>query len=450
MLSNNSIKKTYLVFFVLLFGAQAYAQEILEKYIAEGLSSNLQVKANTADYEKSLAALLEIKREYGPQADVLGNYTRNIRAGFPIEDFGGLAGVIENSNLGSVSNGQLYIPPKNIYSGGVQITQPIFIPKLHHQKAIYTAQSEIAVSNANDFKTELRATIAQAYYQYLENKSLENVVQEGLRLAKKNEEAIVKLITVHKETKDALYKAKSNVASVEEQWRNAVTAKENAQSYFNFLLNKPLATTIAIDSAYVYNSSVTYQVIKEADTLNTYKLETIVKQRKVLEAEEKLIQSNALPNIKFQAFGGIQGPELDFDNDRLPFAQLQVSLSWNIFNNGTNKAKSLQNSWDQEKLKTEYVLQKKELEMNESRYYSELETHIQNYDAIHSNYKYAKEYYETVFKKYQLGTASILELTDAQMQLLTADKNQTEWFYELYKKKANYLKETGKTIIIIH
>ncbi|UII25662.1 TolC family protein [Fulvivirga maritima] len=445
------MKNLVLVISVLILVASpSLAQDILESYIDEGISSNLQINALNANYEKSLAALLEIKRKYGPQADVIASYTRNIREGIPFENNEGLAGVIENSNLGNISNGELYLPPQNMYSGGLQVTQPIYIPELKYQKAVYKSQSEAVAANLSDFKTELRATIEEAYYQYLECLTIEKVIKDGLKLAQKNEEAILKLIVVNIETKDALYKAKYNVASIEGQLRDASTAKRNSQYYFNFLLNRPFTDLIEIDNAYILDEKANYRVTRQADSLSSYKLNTIQKQQEAYEAESKLIKSNSLPDIQFKAFGGIQGSQLDFDNERLPMAQLQLSLSWNIFNSGINKAKSYQNYWQLEELKTQYALQKNELEMNERRHYAELQTHTENFSSVTSSYKYAKEYYETVLKKYQLGSASILELTDAQTQLLKADKDRASWFYQLHKEKAQYLKETGNTILILH
>jgi len=58
-------------------------------------------------------------------------------------------------------------------------------------------------------------------------------------------------------------------------------------------------------------------------------------------------------------------------------------------------------------------------------------------------------YYNAVEQKFQQGMATILELTDAEEQLLQSDANNYTWYYQLLVQTANYQKTTGKTIQII-
>ncbi|MGS2740974.1 TolC family protein [Sinomicrobium sp. M5D2P17] len=448
-LSDIEMKFSILSGIILFFSSTAFSQQILEDYIREGLESNLGNVKLQADYQRSLAVLQEARRMYGPQIDVIGNYNRNFQEGIAVEDQQGLGDLLEDSNSVTFEDGKLYYPPKNFYKGGIQLMQPVFVPELKHNKAMYTAQSEAARATLEDFKTELSASIAIAYYQYLESIAMEKVLEEGLKLAEKNLSSTEKLIALHKATKDALYRAKSNVEDVKKQIRNAQNTVQNSKYYFNFLLNRDAHALIAIDEKLQFDASARYQVLKTEDTLSAYKLENIKKNQEALEAQARLIRSNHLPDVNLQAFGGIQGVELDFDNDRLKMAQVQLSLKWNIFNSGTNKAKYRQNQEQQESLQAQYQMKQQELQMKELQNFGDIMTHLENYVSVKSTYENARIYYETVYEKYLLGSASILELTDAQSQLLKAHQDQIDWYYQLHMDQAAYLKETGKTLSIV-
>lgn len=434
----------------IVFISNLSAQTILDSYIQEGIENNLQSLQLQADYNKALEALTEAKRMYGPTVDAVGNYTHTFRDGIPLEGSAlGISDLINNSNMGSVKGGKLYIPAPDMYNAGIQLTQPVFIPELKYQAKINLASSEVAKASLEDFKVALAADISNAYYGYLYALSLKEIVLEGEKLAQKNLISTEKLITQQKATKDALYKAKSGVADVEKQLNDVNNLLSKSAQYFNFLLNRNLNEPIEKDDTLVFDNQKEYRVAFISDTLNNYKLGVLEKKQEVLETQHSLINSNHLPDISLSAFGGFQGNQVDFDNSRFKTANVQLSFKWNIFNSGVNKSKVRQVEWDQDKLASQYEMQKELLTLKEMQYSGDINTQLANYNAIKSNVQNAQVYYETVFKKYELGTASVLELTDAQSSLLTTEKDELSWYYELQQLTTAYLKETGKQITIL-
>lgn len=126
-----------------------------------------------------------------------------------------------------------------------------------------------------------------------------------------------------------------------------------------------------------------------------------------------------------------------------------MSLKWNLFNSGVNKAKSRQAAFQLEGLKRQYEQQENQFALSEINTLNDITTELRNYTSVKDSYNNAQVYYNAVELKFQQGMATILELTDAEEQLLQSDANNYTWYYQLLVQTANYQKTTGKTIKII-
>ena len=140
---------------------------------------------------------------------------------------------------------------------------------------------------------------------------------------------------------------------------------------------------------------------------------------------------------------------MDFEQERNYIGQIQVSLKWNLFNSGVNKAKSRQAVFQLEGLKLQYEQQQNQLALNEMNALNDVTTELRNHTSVKDSYTNALVYYSAVEQKFQQDMASILELTDAEEQLLQSNANNYMWYYQLLVQTANYQKTTGKTIKII-
>jgi outer membrane protein TolC len=280
---------------------------------------------------------------------------------------------------------------------------------------------------------------------------VKEVIKQGLDLANKNLSGIEKLIANQKVTKDMLYKAKSSVSNRETELRNAENNVRKSQHYFNFLLNRPIETTLDMDGIYAYEPSEKYSVrqVNESLSENEFRLSAIRYMQDATMAQKKFIHANYLPKIQLGALGAYNGQVISFDDPKRFIGQVQVSLKWNLFNSGTLKAKSKQADFQLEKLQSQYNLQQQQILLNETNAFGDVSTELQNHASIRDSYTNADVYYKAVEQKFQLGMSSILELTEAEAGLLQAGVQCQLWYYQLLVKAANYQKTTGKKIQII-
>lgn len=441
---------------ILSFGV-GYSQNILQTYVEEGINNNLNVRQLTANYEKALWGLKEAKRLYAPNVDFVASYEHLFRKPYDLDreisnpTLAGLLDFIHTLDNSYIDDGKLYYPARNNYLAGVQLAQTVFNQELAYSKQMKEASSRSAKAQLEDFKTELEAEIQSAYYSYLQAHFVKECVSQSLILTKKNLQGIENLIAQQKITKEILYKARTNVSNREAQLRNAENKEMKARNYFNFLLNRPLDSGIEIDKAYIYEQSSYYELEQEsASNLNNeYRLSHIQGMMDYTTAQQNMIRANILPKIQLGALAGYRGTRLDFEKDRNYIGQIQVSLKWNLFNSGVNKAKSRQTAFQLDGLKLQYEQQQNQLALSEMNALNDVTTELRNYTSVKDSYNNATVYYNAVEQKFQQGMASILELTDAEEQLLQSDANSYMWYYQLLVQTANYQKTTGKTIQII-
>ncbi|RZM27116.1 MAG: TolC family protein [Pedobacter sp.] len=405
----------FLLIFSLAFlsSLSASAQEVLNTYTAKGLENNLQQQQLSADYDKALWALTEAKRAYGPTVDVVGQYTRSFSEGRDVP--ASLEAMLSTINLNYLQDGNIYFPAPNQYQAGIQVNQTIYNAQLKYKKNIQQSNAEAGKAKLEDFKIALATDIRTAYFQYLQAMQVRKAQQEGLKLGWKNLNAIEKLIQVQKATKDVLYKAKANVSAIKQALNNADKDQRQAAMYFNFLRNAPLDEDIKVDSAYLFKDGAFAIERANTTTAHQYNLTYLQKTTETAEAQLKLTEAGTLPVVQFSGLGGIRGQAIDLVRDEADY---------------------------------QYHLQASQLQMADASAYADVQTQLQNYAAVQDAYKNAQVYYDAVAQKFQLGTAGILDLTDAQNNLIQATAQRQVWYYDLLKKAEAYQKTAGKTIQI--
>jgi|GEM_PF-1105889 len=434
-----------------------FGQSALDQYVAQGLQTNLSVKQLDGDYQKAVWALKEAKNMYGPSMDVVATYTHNFRkpaeipaASASSDAARGLLQLLENSNMGMVDGNNIYFPPPTQFQGGLQLTQPVYSAELAYNRQAKEASVKANKARLEDFKRELEADIRIAYFQYLQAFGILKASGQGVTLAHESLSAVEKLILNQKTTKDALYKAKATASEMDAMQRNAQNDLARAQYYFNFLINRPAETPIEVDAQYQWKHNAQYSAIQESDTIYTgYKLDYLGHTEDVAQAQIKVAGAASLPTLQLKVFGGIQGSQFDLENQRLPIASIQLSLKWNLFHTGVNKARYRQATIQMETVHTQYLMQQEQLALNERTAYNDMATQLQNQSSVRTGYTSAQVYYEVIHEKFKVGTANILELTDAEKQLIQSSIDMQSWYYELLQKATSYNEVAGKYIIII-
>jgi len=441
-----------IVFFLIItiIAGPAEAQGILDSYCETGLRNNLTIHRLNSDYQNALWAFTESKRTAGPAVDFSAGYTKNIRE--PIDLAGGHTGEIaeflSQLQTSSIKNGKFYFPNQNQYSSAIQLTQNIYNRQNQYNRQVKEESSKAVASQLDDFKIELDAQIRDAYFQYLQANELKQAMGRSVKIAQNNVDGIQAQIRQQKQTKEILYRAKADLANKEGQYRDWENACMKAQFNFNFILNRSFDERILIDSAYLFQLQHTYLISSARDTSYTgYHASYLKHNADAAGLQERAIRSQTtIPVVQLNATGGISGSNLNLNNKRLPYSNFELSLKWNLFNNGVNRSRARQAYFQQQSLEAQYKNSLMQVALNERSAYSDIVTHLANYQSSLAAYQNADIYFRAVRSKFDLQMATILELLDAEEQLRQADANLIKWYYNLQFKLVGYQKTTGKKL----
>lgn len=264
MIKSLEASRTLLAWVLLSVGAIASAQTLIEgdfdtvvaSYVAEGLRGNLALQGQTLEVEKAAQALAEARARFFPQLSLEARYTR-AEGGREIEVPLGTAlnPVYSTLNDLLIAQGQPARFPQisdttipflrsEEQDTHIAIRQPLYAPAIpaavRAQRALLDASSfnRMAIARA------LRRDITVAYVDWLKARSSVEIVAASEALLRENLRVNESLFGNGKITEDLVLRAKAELLDVEQQKRDAANIASQAQSYFNFLLNRQLLSSI--------------------------------------------------------------------------------------------------------------------------------------------------------------------------------------------------------------
>jgi outer membrane protein len=405
----------------------AHGQGILERYIKHGLDSNLALKQKTFDLKKAQLDLDRAKTLFYPQANFNAQYTlatggrtQDISIGDLLNDvYTTLNSLTSSNKFPQVQNQTINFLPNNFQDTKVEVTMPLYHPEIKYNRDINAEMINANVAELNLYKRELVKNIKQAYYDYLQATKGVEIYTNALTVVNENLRVNEKLVKNTIATKDVVLKAKAQVSQVQTSLIGAQQIQKNAVAYFNFLLNQPLETAIENDSNILQSLDKKINLSLEVP-VNREELLQIESGRKALETNLKLNESYKLPrlnafyNVGFQGFG-----YKFFDNQFYQIGGLQ--LTWNIFKANDNKLKIKQTQFDIDALQNQYTNTEKQLQLQIATTYNSYISALQALQSSNDEVINTKEAYRLTDRKYREGQALQIELSQARIDMTTAE-----------------------------
>lgn len=441
-----AIKYT-LTLLLLAVSTSLFAQNsVLEGYIQEGLQSNLQLKQEQLNYQRSVEQFNQARALFYPQVSANASYSladggRTIQ--FPVGDllngvYATLNELTDTQTFPQLENVDVQFLPNNFHETKLRVIQPIFNPEIYFN---YKAQKElISVQDAQRkaYENDLKFNITSAYYQYLQASEAVTVLKETrsliLELVKLNK----RLVDNGKATRDVVLHAEYELSKIDHQLSDAEKNKDVAQAYFNFLLNKDFVSPIQADTT-LTSALAASQSLDELKTTALSNRSEIQQAQSGLHASQQVIEmskGNAfLPKLALVGDIGYQGFEYRFDDDQR-FWLVQFSLTWDLWRGGENRSKVQQARIDYQVVENKMQQLKRQIELQVIQSYRTREAAQQSYFASRSGVKNASKSFEIIRTKYNEGQVILLEYLDAQNKLTTSKLSETLSTYELLRAEA--------------
>jgi len=424
-------KKTLVVmaafFFLYMLWQKANAQTILDGYVKTGLDSNLAVKQKSFDLKKSKLDLERARALFFPQVGLNAQYTlaeggRTIEV--PIGDllnsvYSSLNQLTSSSKFPQVQNQSIQFLPNDYHDTKIEVTMPIYNPSLWYNKMIKAELINNQQQQVDLYKRELVREIKLAYYQFLQSRKAVSIYNNALATVNENLRFAEKLVKNNAATKEVVLKAKAQVSQVQTSVAASIQNEKNAVAYFNFLLNRPLETTIDVDSNIIRSVDNTMQPIADAPS-NREELKQLKSSQRALEINQKLTESYKLPVVSGFYNIGFQGYGYKF-NDKQFYQLGGLQLQFNIFKGNDNKLRAKQNEIDIEAIKTQYENAESQILLQVTTAYNSYTSAV---DAMHSSYDEVtstREVFRLAESRFREGQALQIELIDARTQMTNAE-----------------------------
>ncbi|SEB18435.1 TolC family protein [Pedobacter hartonius] len=423
------IKKSLLLIWVICAALPAaYGQanpEQLDDYIAIAFANNQGLKQQQFDLDRALSALKEAQAMYLPTVSLLASYTKSAGGrtiDVPVGDLVNPVYTALNQLTGTntyphLENESFLLNPNNFYDTKVRTSLPLINAEICYNKLIKQQQISSQQAAVNVYKRALVKDIKTAYYRYYQAlqgiatyNSAMTLVNENVRVNEsmlrngiRNGTALLRAQTEQQKTNAALIQAQRN--------------SQNARSYFNFLLNRPLKDSVyteSIVSAVVLTLPDTTAGVSRREELK--QLETL---RQVYTLDEKLQKSGFIPKLNTFIDLGSQG--FDFNvNSKTRYYLWGVNLQWDVFTGGQRKYRAQQShaNFNAATARLDQAQQSLALELDQS--YNNYQSAKAAYKSATSQLSFALKYYNDQLKAYRAGQLLYLELIDAENQLTSS------------------------------
>ncbi|WP_331608011.1 TolC family protein [Povalibacter sp.] len=422
----------------LMSGAQSGSdfESTVERYVAEGLQTNLGLQTEGLEVEKATAALAEARARFFPELSVQARYTR-AEGGrvidLPIGD--ALNPVYTTLNQMLAAQGQP-VPFPQI--GNVEIPflreeeqdtrivlrQPLYAPTI---SAAVRAQS--ALLGASNYRRmaiarTLRRDITNAYVDWLKARSSTDIVAASEALLRENVRVNQSLFDNGKITEDQVLRARAELLEVEQQKREIADLTTQAHSFFNFLLNRDLLSPIDVTvppNALAERPSALERLW--ADALQRRPEISQIERLKQASTEQvTLARKQKWPMLAFALDAGSQGEDYRF-GDGYNFGTASLVFTWKLFDGGGDSARVRQARATERQLvlRQEEVAQQIRFEVQQA--FDRLQTARESLTTAQARADAARAAFRIASRKRDEGVINQVEFIDARSTLTRAELN---------------------------
>lgn len=449
--------------FVLLFFTNNTSAQIgsLKGYIDNALENNIALQQKNLSYQRSLQALKEAKGLFFPKITFNARYSmaqggRTID--FPIGDL--MNPVYENLNLindlaSDANPGYPDIPTyptlENISTNflrtreqetTIRAAMPLFNASIIQNQRIQENLSETERIGVEVYKRELVKEVKTAYFNYAKAVQAVALFENTMDLVKENLRTSESLHRNHKVTVDEVYTAQAQIKAVEQDLAHAQKNKKIAQAYLNFLLNEEFETAIVLDIDRIDPIAMSKQenLVKTAQQ-NREEVQQMNHYLAVSDSKIKLNKGNNLPNVNLAVDYGVQGRDYNLDSNS-DFVMGSVVMSWNLFDR-SNKPRVQQARIEKEELNRQKLEIQRQVGLQTISALHELEASGKQIELAEAQVKALTQAYKLVNKKYTLGQANQVSLTNARTQMTTAQQQLIIARYDFQIKQAELERAAG-------
>jgi outer membrane protein TolC len=432
---------------------------VVSTYVAEGLRSNLALQSQHLEVEKAAEALSEARARFFPELSFEARYTRadggrviDIPIGSSLNPvYSTLNDMLiaqgQPARFPQVGNESIQFLRTEEQDTRVLLRQPLYAPAIpaavRAQRALLDASSfnRMAVARA------LRRDITVAYVDWLKARSSVEIVAASEALLQENLRVNESLFGNGKITEDLVLRAKAELLEVEQQKREVQNLATQAQSFFNFLLNRQLQTSIEPTSP-PNNATGSEAALEQLWSMaldRRPEIAQVEQLRRASEEQTRIARKQKWPTLSLGVDAGTQGEDYRF-GDGYNFGTASLIFSWRIFDGGGDTARVHQARAAEKQLvlQQEEIAQQIRLEVQQS--YDRLTTARDSLVTAAARADAARAGFRIASRKRDEGVISQVEFIDARSALTSAELNHNLTRFNVLARRAEleYATSTGE------
>ncbi|SFE54970.1 Outer membrane protein TolC [Chitinophaga sp. CF118] len=425
-MSTNIIKRLSFTLLLLISAViAANAQEtVLDRYIKQAFEHNQGLQQRNFQLEKSLLALKEAKALFYPQIGLTGSYTK--AAGgrtidIPIGDmlnpvYSTLNKLTNSQQFPQLQNQSVLLNPDNYYDAHIRTTLPLINTEIWYAQKIRKESISLQQATVNVYKRELAKDLKTAYYQYYQAAKAVEIYNIALTQVQENIRVNKSFLDNGVRNSTALTRAQAEQQKIVTSITEAQNKQQNAQAYFNFLMNEPFTTEITLDSTLFTPAQV---LLIDGNAGNREELIQLDQQKKIANLQYRLSSSYLIPKLNTFLDLGTQAYNWNFDN-KSRYYMWGVNLQWDLFAGGQRKYKAQQAASDLKVIQASYNETNSALQLEANTAQNNYRTAAATFSNAQTQLQLSEKYYNDQLKVYKAGQLLYIELLDAQNQLTSA------------------------------
>lgn len=426
------MKKAVIIFLILTiqfgFGqreAKVISELTLDRALEITLRENSQVKMAQMEQEKAESRVTEAYSSLYPNISTEGTYLRNIKKPvFFFPDIFGGTGKVTPIEIGS----------DNSYVAVLQFGVPLFMGQIYSGIVISKLGIELSNLNFEETLAQVKLNTTKAFYDALLTRESEIFVKKSYENALKNLENAEKM---NKAGLLSDFEYLSAQVEVEKLKPTVLQSKYNYQTAVNFL--KILLNLDVIDQITLKGSLNTITVSNENITINenivnnTYSLSKLGLQKQIADKNIMLQKWGHMPSLT--AYGNYQiqtqADDFNFNNyNWVKSSSVGLTLSIPIFSGFGVASKVEQAEISSRQLEETINMTRKQLQVAITNVQNKLSTASEKIESQKLNKEKAQKSYKIAEVRYKEGLSIQLEISNANINLLSAELGYASTVYE--------------------
>ena len=433
-------------------------ETVVERYVAEGLRSNLSLQSETLEVERAAQALAAARARFLPEVSLQGRYTRaeggrefSIPIGTALNPVYStlnelLAAQGQPAQFPQISDVTVQFLREQEQDTRVVVRQPIYAPAIpaavRAQRSLLgaTSYNRMAVARA------LRRDITIAYLDWLRARSSVEIVAASQLLLSENLRVNESLFANGKITEDQVLRAKAELLAVEQQHRETENLASQARSFFNFLLNRELLAEIEVTTPPLAPTGQegALEQLWTAALDRRPEVARVDELRKAAEEQVLIARQQKWPTLSFGLDAGTQGIDYRF-GDGYNFGTASLVFTWRLFDGGGDEARVRQARAAERQLvlRQEEIAQQIRLEVQQA--FDRLATSRDSLATAAARADAARAAFRIASRKRDEGVISQVEFIDARSALTSAELNHNVTRFNVVARRAEleYATSTG-------